>query len=147
MSRLRLRLKIDAPPARVWSALCDPRQVSEWDSGVSEALDAPPDYPRRGQQVRWRLRGGLQRVLHDRPQEVVPERKLRSLLRVGLVRYDETYILEPEDGGTILRLALEVSVGIPVIGGLIVRLRAAEEARRGFENSLAALKQHCEQTS
>ena len=33
-------------------------------------LDAPADYPRAGQHVRWRYRHGMFRVLHDRPLEV-----------------------------------------------------------------------------
>ncbi len=148
MSRLNLSLNIAAPPARVWSALCEPAQVSQWDSSVSGALDAPADYPRPGQHVRWRLKDGFWRLLHDRPQEVVREQKLRSLLSTGLVRYDETYTLVESDSdcgsSTDLKLELQVSVAIPLLGGLVDRMMAAADARRGFETSLASLKLHCE---
>ena len=67
----------------------------QWDTGVAAALDAPANYPQPGQHVRWRYRNGPFRILHDRPQDVVAERRLRSLLSVGPFRFDETYTLEP----------------------------------------------------
>ncbi len=141
-----MSLHIEAPRARVWNALCEPARVSQWESGVVHALDAPPDYPRPGQQVRWRLRAGLWRLLHDRPQEVVREQKLRSLLSTGLIHYDETYTLVESGSGssTDLKLDLQVSVAIPLLGQLFDGLRAGADARRGFESSLDALKRHCE---
>ncbi|HWQ27628.1 MAG TPA: DUF2505 family protein [Dehalococcoidia bacterium] len=144
MERFLIDLVIAAPPSRVWRALCDPVEVVQWDTGVMEALDAPPDYPRPGQYVRWRYRGGFVRILHDRPQEVVPERRLRSLLRVGPLRFDETYTLEPSDGGTRLTVTMEVIVSIPVIGRLVERWYALPVSRRAVAASMGALARHCE---
>jgi uncharacterized protein YndB with AHSA1/START domain len=112
MPDIHLSIDIDAPPSRVWRALCDPAEVGIWDSGVEVALDAPPDYPQPGQHVRWRCRSGLFRILHDEPQEVVLEQKLRSILRLGFVRYEETYALEPTSAGTRLSLELDVAIGL-----------------------------------
>jgi uncharacterized protein YndB with AHSA1/START domain len=139
-----LSVDIAASTARVWRALCHPAEVVTWDSNVVEALDAPPDYPRPGQHVRWRCRGGPFRVLHDKPQQVVPERRLRSRLALGPYRYDETYTLEPDAEGCTLTLRLVVTTAIPLIGGLIQRLYLEPETRRAFTRSLAALKHHCE---
>jgi hypothetical protein len=144
MSLVHVEVVIAAPPLRVWRALCDPTEVVQWDSTVEAALDAPPDYPQPGQHVRWRCRAGLFRILHDRPQNVIEQRKLRSRLDLGLIRYDETYTLGPADGGTRLELNLDVRLAIPFVGGLLARLRAREDALRAFEASLAALATHCE---
>lgn len=145
MSHVQLETLIGAPPGRVWRALCRPAEVVQWDSAVAEALDAPADYPKPGQHVRWRCRSGLFRILHDRPREVLDARVLRSLLGIGIVRYDETYTLQERDGGTLLRVDLTVSVIVPVLGTLIDRLRARADARAAFEASLANLKRWCEE--
>ena len=153
MADIHLEVQIDVPPARVWRALCDPDEVGAWDSSVEAALDAPPDYPQPGQHVRWRCRsrfpfflGTGPRILHDRPQQVVPERTLRSLLSLGAVRYDETYTLSPSGTGTLLAVDLDVSL-MPLVGIFVSRLQATTDARISFETSLANLKRHCETAS
>lgn len=144
MTRIELAIEISAPGSRVWRALCDVNEVPRWDSMVVEALDAPPNYPHPGQHVRWRLGSGLWRRLHDRPQEVVPEQRLRSQLGLGSYEMDETYALQTLGGGCHLSLSLDLRVRVPLLGLLIERLIAARAIREGFEESLAGLKQHCE---
>jgi hypothetical protein len=139
-----LATHINASPARVWRALCEPTEVVQWDSGVVEALDAPADYPRPGQHVHWRYRSGPFRLLHDRPQEVEPERRLRSLLSLGPYHYDETYILERIDLGCRLSARLVVWTAIPIVGALVDGTYLGPSTRRDFEASLAAIKRHCE---
>jgi uncharacterized protein YndB with AHSA1/START domain len=142
---IELAIEIAAPSSRVWRALCVPTEVGAWDSGVEAALDAPPDYPQPGQHVRWRCRTGFFRILHDRPQEVVPEQTLHSLLSLGFVRYDETYTLTPTQTGTRLAVTLDVSL-VPAVGLVVSRLNAIADARLAFETSLANIKRHCETT-
>jgi len=142
--RFRISVDIDAPPAHVWRALCDPNEVVRWDAGVVEARDAPADYPRPGQTVRWRCRGGPFRVLVDRPREVVRERVLRSFLSVGPYRLDETYVLAHRDGGSALVAEVEVGVALPLIGGILADRYAGPRFESDFAASLAALKRHCE---
>jgi uncharacterized protein YndB with AHSA1/START domain len=137
-------VEIATPPARVWRALCDPAEVVQWDTGVVEALDAPPDYPQPGQHVRWRYSEGPCRTLHDRPQEVVPERTLRSLIAIGPLRFDETYTLEPRDGGCRLTASMIVNAPLWLGGPLGERLYLGPASRRTVAASLAAIKSHCE---
>ncbi len=149
MERFAIELVIAAPPSRVWRALCDPAEVVRWDTSVVEALDAPSDYPQPGQHVRWRTRAGVARILHDRPQEVIPERRLRSSLRLGLLCFDETYALgaAADETETKLTVTMEVTVPIPVVGTLIGRWYALPVSRRAVAASMDALKRHCERTS
>jgi len=135
---------IDAPTARVWRALCDPADVVRWDTGVTAALDAPSDYPQPGQHVRWRYSAGPFGILHDRPQEVAPERTLRSLITIGPFRFDETYTLEPSDGGCQLTASMEVRAPVAALGWLIERLYLGPQSRRTVAASLEAIKRHCE---
>ena len=147
MYSIQISVVIRAPVDRVWRGLSDPAEVLQWDSGVTRALDAPPDYPRPGQHVRWRLRSGLFRQLHDWPIEVAPDETLRSILTLGPYEMDETYSLTETPEGTRLDLKVALRVRIPMVGRLIERLRAGPETRRGFEASLQSLKRHCEQAA
>ena len=150
MYRFSATIDIDAPRGRVWRALCDPGQVVQWDTGVVEAIDAPQDYPQPGQHVRWRYANGPFRTLHDRPQQVVQERTLRSFISIGPAWFDETYTLE--DGSAELttsagcRLTASMDVKVPLwMGGPIAEwLYAGPESRRTVEASLRAIKAHCE---
>jgi hypothetical protein len=142
--RIEVSVEIAAPASRVWRALCDPHEVVRWDSGVSAALDAPPDYPRPGQRIHWRYRSRLFPILIDRPQEVVLEQKLRSILRLGPYHIDETYLLTPVAPGCHLAALVGLEVRLPLIGALVERLYAGPAGRRGLQASLAALKSYCE---
>jgi uncharacterized protein YndB with AHSA1/START domain len=137
-------VEIDAAPSRVWRALCVPAEVVGWDTGVVEAIDAPADYPQPGQHVRWRYSNGPFRLLHDRPQEVVAERMLRSLIDVGPTEMDETYTLEALDGGTRLTATMLVRVPWPVAGVIAERALFGPATRRAVTASLQAIKRHCE---
>ena len=136
--------QVAATPTRVWRALVEPREVVEWDGGVTEALDAPSDYPRPGQHVRWRFPHGLFRVLHDRPREVVPERILRSSLALGPFRFEETYTLTPRAGGCELSAELAIHTALRLVGGLVDRLYIGPRMRAAVTASLRNLKRHCE---
>ncbi len=144
MYTVTVSVDIEAAPARVWRALCDPVEVVQWDTGVEEALDAPADYPKPGQHVRWRYANGPFRVLHDRPQEVVADRTLRSVISIGLFRFDETYTLEPIAEGTRLSAAMQARAPLPLVGRLLERLYLGPQSRRTIEASLRAIKRHCE---
>lgn len=144
MYSFTITVEINAPPSRVWRALCHPVEVVQWDAGVEEALDVPADYPKPGQHARWRTASSPFRLLHDRPQEVVPERTLRSMISIGFARFDETYTLEPIDGGCRLTATMHTSVPWPLAGALIERLYAGPASKRSVEASLASIKKHCE---
>src|SRR5436305_14781306 len=116
MRRFTFTTQIDAPVEGVWRALCDPAEVVQWDSGVNAAIDAPADYPRPGQTVRWRYRWQRWPELLDRPQEVVPEQKVRSILELGPYYMDETYSLTAWGGGTMLTTTVELAVRRSVLG-------------------------------
>lgn len=144
MYRFSLEVEIAAPIERVWRALSAPEEVIEWDGGVLRPLDAPPDYPKPGQHVRWQHRGPLFHVLHDRPLEVMSPAKLRSLLAWGPFRYDETYRLTPDGVACTLRAELQVWTPFPLVGAFLDRLYIGPAARRAFEAALASIKRHCE---
>jgi hypothetical protein len=139
-------IEIAADPERVWRALSIPAEVVCWDTGVVEPLDAPPDYPRAGQHVRWRYcLGPLPLILHDRPTQVERASVLRSAIRLGPFDFDEIYTLR-ENGSAATQLTAELSVAstVPILGSLLERIVGQPLARSTVRSSLAAIKRHCE---
>lgn len=141
-------VEIAADPARVWHALTEPASVVVWDVGIIAPLDAPPDYPQPGQVVRWRYRLlGVPTILVDRPQEVVPQVRLRTLIALAFLRIDETYTLEPLAGsreGTRLTAQLYLSNTLPVFNGLFDRQLGRGLASSTVRESLGAIRDFCE---
>ncbi len=147
MLRFAESIEIAAPPERVWRALTDPAEVVRWDTGIVAPIDAPADYPRPGQHVRWRYRlGPLPMTLHDRPSEVVPAATLRSSITLGPFAFDETYSLRADGAGTALTADLSLASAVPLLGGLLERVVGAPLARSTVRLSLAAIRRHCEES-
>jgi hypothetical protein len=144
MRRLAFTTQIAAPVSRVWRALCDPAEVARWDTGVIAAIDAPADYPRPGQAVRWQYASERWPELLDRPQDVVAEQELRSILELGPYYMDETYSLTAWEGGTMLTTTVDLTVRRSLLGPLVERLWPGREVRKGLQASLAGLKRYCE---
>jgi len=139
-------IEIAADPERVWRALSVPAEVVCWDTGVVEPLDAPPDYPRAGQHVRWRYSlGPLPLILHDRPTRVEPASVLRSSIRLGPFDFDEIYTLIGQ-GSSATRLTAELTLAstVPILGSLLEWLVGRPLARSTVRSSLAGIKRHCE---
>jgi uncharacterized protein YndB with AHSA1/START domain len=139
-------IEIAAGPERVWRALTIPAEVVCWDTGVVEPLDAPPDYPRAGQHVRWRYYlGPVPLILHDRPTRVEPPSVLGSSIRLGAFDFDETYTLRDGVSATT-QLTAELSLAsiVPILGPLLERIVGQPLARSTVRSSLAAIKRHCE---
>ncbi|MCZ6784412.1 MAG: SRPBCC domain-containing protein [Proteobacteria bacterium] len=142
---------ISAARERVWRALTDPEERVCWDARLLASIDAPADYPFAGQHVRWRYRmGGIQMVLHDRPQTVVPPERLQSALAVGTLHMDQTLTLVAEKGngkGASPRTRLSMSViaanSVPILGSVIDRFSVRELATDYIDETLRALEKWC----
>ncbi len=141
-------VEIAASVERVWRALTLPDEVVQWDTGIVEPIDAPPDYPQPGQHVRWRYRlGPVPLILDDRPSEVVENATLRSSIDLGPFAFDEIYLLDSSDPRvTRLTAKLTLSSRAPVVGSLLERVAGAPLAKSTVRTSLEAIKRHCEST-
>jgi len=139
---------IAAPRERVWKALTDPACVAVWDTGIVRSLDAPADYPRQGQTVHWKYNlAGLPMTLVDRPQEVDQQHRLRTLITLGFMKFDETYILiDAPDGSGATRLIAQLAIGnsLPFLRALFDRVIGEALAKETVSTSLRAIRNFCE---
>ena len=139
---------IGAGRARVWRALTEAAEVVRWDVRVIGLEDPASEYPRVGQSVRWRYQlGTIPVLLHERPIEVIPDLRLRSLVKLGLFRFDETFQLATEPGDrerTRLTLKLVASNSVPVVGGVLDRFAVRRLATEFIDAKLRAVQKWCE---
>jgi uncharacterized protein YndB with AHSA1/START domain len=137
-----------APRARIWTALVDPKEVVHWRPGsVGESHPSEP-YPCVGAAVRWQCRvHDLPIVLHETPLEVVPGKQLRSRLRLGLFRFEESFTLAPSPGEperTRVGLHVYVPNEMPIVGGTLDRFAVRRLATELGGTHLQALRDWCE---
>ncbi len=130
---------IEADPERVWQALTDAAQIVAWDARMLAPVDESDDYPFSGG-VRWRYQlGSVQVVMHDRPLEVVPGLRLKRKIKLGSLRYDQTFSLTPIDqrpDQTNLAVKLVTPNWIPLVGDSVDRFSARELATQHVDDTL-----------
>ena len=146
---------ISAHPHRVWRALTEPSELAAWDERILDPIDIDSSYPFSGQHVRWRYRlGGVQVVMHDRPKEIVPYKRLQSSLQMGSLRYEQTYTLASHDvvdrrdapPKTHLGMKLVASNSVPLIGGVIDRFEVRRMTVAHIDTTLKSIQAWCERT-
>jgi hypothetical protein len=139
---------ITAERDRIWRALTTPSELIRWDDQLVDLLDPAPDYPKLGQQVRWRYRiGSVPIVVHQTIQEVQPGARLHSEISRGVFCFDETYTLADEvtlPERTRLSLRVVASNSTPVVGGSIDRFEIRRLSAELIDSRLRAVQKWCE---
>jgi len=148
---IAMRVSIAAEVGRVWSALTDPNELISWDSSLLSAIDPLAGYPSCDRVMRWRYRlKGVQVVLHDRPREIVPLKKLHSTMSMGSLRYEQTYSLASENVDseakpmTQLGLKLIAANAVPVLGATIDRFEMRRLATERVDEMMRGIQRWCE---
>ena len=143
-----LATAVGAPRARVWRALTDPGELVRWDEHAEALLESPSAAPVAGRVLRWRYRlAGVPLVFREELLEVVPEERLRSAVRLGLFRFEQTYALadDPADPGrTRLSLRVASDNAVPLVGGLLDRFAVRRQAAELADERLRSLRKWCE---
>jgi len=139
---------VAAPRASVWSALADPGQIARWRPGVEATLEAREPDAVPGRQLRFRCRlQGVPVVLEETTLEASRGEKLRSEVRFGLFRFEESFSLaaaDPDGGHTRVSLRIATPSETPLVGASLDRFavrRFATELAGGY---LRALRDWCE---
>jgi uncharacterized protein YndB with AHSA1/START domain len=145
-----MSVAIDCDRSRVWRALTDTRELLAWDERVlSPVDDTAADYPFAGQRIRWRYRlGSVQVVLHEQPREISEYERLASSLRVGSLRFEQTYTLTQESNDPVrtrLAMKLVTTSSVPVIDDVVDRFDVRRLAAARIDETLRSVQQWCHQ--
>ncbi len=147
MITLVMSVVIDCDRSRVWRALTDTRELLAWDERVLAPVDTAADYPFAGQRIRWRYRlGSVQVVLHEHPREISEYERLASSLRVGSLRFEQTYTLTQESNDparTRLAMKLVTTSSVPVIDDVIDRFDVRKLAAKRIDETLRSVQEWC----
>ncbi len=139
---------ITAERDRIWRALTTPNELIRWDDQLVELLDPVPDFPKLGQQVRWRYRiGSVPIIVHQTVQEVLPGERLQSAISRGVFCFDETYTLADEvaqPDRTWLSLKIVATNSTPIVGGSIDRFEIRRLSAELIDSRLRAVQKWCE---
>jgi uncharacterized protein YndB with AHSA1/START domain len=139
---------ITADRKRVWRALTTPDELIRWDSKIVALLDPIPDFPKPGQQARWRYRvGSVAIVIHQTVQEARLHERLQSEISLGQFRFDETYTLVDEVASpdrTRLTLRIIASNSTPLIGGELDRFDVRQFSAQLVDSRLRSVQKWCE---
>lgn len=147
MITVTMSVSVAADRRRVWDALIRPEEVAAWSPERAKAVDVPADYPKPGSPARWRFRlHGVAMPMTELPVEVVPAERLRTELRLSLVRFDQTWTLAPDNGGGRTRLSLKLTSpnSIPLVGEVLDRFAVRELVQEIVDENLRAARAWCE---
>jgi uncharacterized protein YndB with AHSA1/START domain len=132
----------------VWSALTDPEQIVRWRPGVEASLAAAEAQPAAGRRLRFRCRlQGVPITLEESVLEAAPEERLRSEVRFGLFRCEESFLLAPADpdgGHTRVSLRITAPSETPLLGASLDRFGVRRFATDLAGTCLRALRDWCE---
>lgn len=138
---------IDADRQRVWRALTQPSELMGWDDRVLASPSAVGGHPAAGQHLRWRYRlGGVPVVLHEELVEISPQERLSSRLRVGSLRFEQTYTLSTESldpPRTRLGMKLVTTSSVAVLGDVVDRFSVRKLAAERIDHTLRAVQDWC----
>jgi hypothetical protein len=145
---LAMSAVVAAPRAFIWNALSNPEQALHWRPGVTGILSPAPGELAPGRMLRLRcVLEAVPVVFEELALEVLREEKLRSELRFGLFRCEETFTLaaaDPDGGHTRVGLRITTPSETPLVGESLDRFAVRRFATELASNSLAALRDWCE---
>ncbi len=153
MITIAMSATVSADPKRVWRALTSPAECVSWDDQCLGHVDTNVCYPDVGHPTRWRYKlGNVPLVMHERPVDVTPPRRLQSNVALGSLRFDQTYSLALEhdplvDGDppkTRLGMKIVASNAVAVLGAVVDRFEVRRMAVDRVDSNLRAITKWCE---
>jgi len=143
---------VERDRATVWRALTDPDELVSWDGNRIAAIEIPDAHPAPGGHVRWRSRlGSVQLVQDEKTLEVVSGERLHSRVKLGSLRFEETWTLfeeKPATTGSPVRtrvsLKIVASSSVPVIGAVVDRFEVKRMVVERIDQSLRSLQKWLE---
>lgn len=139
---------VAAPRPAVWRALTSAEEIARWRPGVEATLEPRIETVHVGRRLRFRCRlHDVPVTLEERALEVVPGKRLRSDVRFGLFRCEETLSLTPtgpSGGHTRVSLRISTPSETPLLGASLDRFAVRRFGTELANTCLHALRDWCE---
>jgi len=90
----------------------------------------------------------VQVVLHEQPLEIERPERLSSALKVGSMRFEQTYTLTRESEAPVrtrLGMKLVTTSSVPVLGAVVDRFSVRKLAAERIDHNLRSIQQWCNQ--
>ncbi len=142
MAKLEKTITINAPVEKIFNYISQPTNLPEFWPSLVETSDVQ-ELPNGGHSNRWvykmagiRLEGTSEDVEYVTNQRIVSKTK-------GGVESTQTWVFQPEAGGTKVTFEVEYNIPIPVLGKLAEAIVVKMNDREG-DSILANLKTRME---
>ena len=137
MAIVKKSTQINETAEKVFNYLSDHNNEPDWMPGMIELNVISGDGKNVGDQYKWKYKmAGMILNGESIVREIVPNRKIVTESSVG-IKNTFTFILEPNEKGTILELNIDYTIPVPILGKLaekIVLGKNEREADLAMEN-------------
>ncbi len=148
MITLAMAAEVRAQRSDVWRALTQASETSRWRPGLERVVSVESGWPRPGHAMVWQSRlHELPITVRQTPLSLVPGDRLRSDLRVGLFRIEETLTLAASGeraGTTRVGIRVVARSEMPMVGGALDRFGVRRFATDLAAATLQAIRDWCE---
>ena len=135
MANVEKSITINAPAEKVFDYLNDPRAQLEWVPSIMEVKDVSGSGV--GQHFRWKYKmAGILLEGESTVTEYIPNKRIVTQSKGGATS-TWTFNLEPHNGETRVKLTIDYTIPVPVLGRLaekIVLKRNEREADLAMTN-------------
>ena len=135
MAKVERSITINAPVEKVFNYLEDPMAQLEWVPSMMEVKDVSGSG--LGAHFKWKYKmAGIFLEGESTVTEHIPNKRLVTQSKGGAIS-TWTFNLEPHDSGTVVKLTIEYTIPVPVLGKLaekIVLKRNEREADLAMNN-------------
>ena len=141
MAKVEKSISINAPVAKVFAYVGDPRTAPEFVPSIVEVKDVTGEGV--GQYYRWTYKMiGMRFQGESTITEYVPDTKVVHKSKGGIAS-TWTWTFEPENGGTKVNLTVEYTIPVPVLGKFAEMLVLRQNEREA-DLGMASLKARLE---
>jgi ligand-binding SRPBCC domain-containing protein len=145
MTVLENRIRIEAPPEKVWSVLASLDALAEYDPGVAKSAIVSEAKQGPGAARRCDLAPGgwfEERVASWRPNEALSFELYECTLPLRSLRH--SYTLVPDGGGTLVSQRMEYRLKFGPLGKLLDAMFVRKKWNAGIRGFFLGLKRYVE---
>lgn len=129
MAKIERTITVNAPVEKIFAYIADPTFQPEWLPGIVEVRDVIQTKEGVGSHHRWVYKmAGMRFEGESTTTEYIPNQRIVSQTKGG-INSTWAWTFEPHDGETKLKVVVEYTVPVPVLGKLAEALVLKQNER------------------